>query len=166
MLAQPPGVRSCRRPDGTPGEGGTWSHCAGTSTSHIFLDLAEELSSAVMGESDSVLYRQELAHRMRRAQRGDLLYGPDARRHDVCEMESSRKEILELRHDDVTTVGESGEFVTRHGRLYFTERATRVGELLSVAFFTKAPGPLGLEEQDGHVKVALGRLLNHEKQGR
>ena len=163
-LAQPPGVRSCRASDGTPGKGGEWTHCVPDSkVGYSFLsDLDSELSSTSMAESDLKVYKRELLNRMKRAERGELIYGPDARHHDVFDLSRSRNQLLELRHNDVTTVDDSGEMAERHARLYFAERAQVCGELLSVAFFTKAPGPIGLDEQDEHIDRAMARLMRHE----
>lgn len=167
-LAQPPGCRSCRNPDGTEGSGGEWTHCSHEDeTGHSFLsDIDNELNASNMAESDLHLFRRELLNKMRKAEQGRLRFGPMARNDDVYELERSRNELLELRHTDVTTVDDSGSTVIRLSRLYFTERASRPAELLAIAFFTKAPGPIGLEEQDSHIDAALGRLLSHETRGR
>ena len=61
-----------------------------------------------MGDSDRRLYRVELRDKMKRAELGRLAYGADPKRHDVFALERSRNNLLELRHDDVTTVDDSG----------------------------------------------------------
>ena len=167
MFVQPPGRRSCLRPDGTPGEGGSWTHCMPKTPSANFMnDLDEELSAAKMGDSDARLFKRELHSRMIRATKGLLAYGPNPKQDDVYELKRSRQNLLELRYNDVTTVDDSGRMATRLSRLYFTERESHAEELLAIAFFTKAPGPIGVEEQNSHIDSALGRLLSHESQGR
>lgn len=166
-FVQPPGSRSCLRANGTPGYGGEWTHCISRNPNQNFMgDIDSELASAKMGDSDMRLFKRELFYKMKQAEDGLLTYGANAQIHDVYELERSRQELLELRHRDVTTVDDSGAVVERLSRLYFTERVEYVGELLGIAFFTKAPGPIGLEEQNGHIDKALGRLLSHETLGR
>lgn len=166
-FVQPPGSRSCLRADGTAGDGGEWTHCMPRDTNKSFIrDIDSELTSARMGDSDVRIFKRELLHKMKQAEKGLLTYGANAKTHDVYELERSRQELLELRHSDVTTVDDSGAIVERLSRLYFTERVGYDGELLAIAFFTKAPGPIGIEEQNGHIDEARGRLLSHEAQGR
>lgn len=166
-FVQPPGSRSCLQTDGTAGYGGQWTHCMPRDPNKSFMrDIDSELSSATMGDSDTRIFKRELLQKMKQGEKGLLTYGANAKTDDVYELERSRQELLELRHSDVTTVDDSGAVVERLSRLYFTERVDSPGELLAIAFFTKTPGPIGLEEQNGHIDVALGRLLSHETQGR
>ncbi|HJF15467.1 MAG TPA: hypothetical protein K8V32_11825 [Enteractinococcus helveticum] len=135
-------------------------------TTSFMNDLNRELNNSTMGDSDVRLFKRELHAKMKRAEQGLLQYGKNAKTDDVYELIRSRRELLELRHDDVTTVDDSGNMVSRLSRLYFTERKSHDGELLAVAFYTKAPGPLGVEEQNTHIDSARGRLLSHIAQGR
>lgn len=157
-LAQPPGCRSCR-------DGGQWTHAGNKDGQPRFIeDVHAEL--AHMADSDGRLLRAELFSKMKRAERGKLRFGADARTDDVDLLYRGHREILELRLHDVTAIDESGALVDRHTRLYFTERAAVTDELLSLALFTKSPGPVGLAEQNGHIDEASARLMRHVRAGR
>lgn len=102
-----------------------------------------------MAEADRELMRQELYGLMKRAQAGDLTYG---RSEDVDKMVCVDV-VLELRLD--TDTGDRDG--NRHVRLYFTEPEHVDGLMLALKLGAKMPGPMGLDEQNGHAREAERR---------
>lgn len=158
MLAQPPGVRSCRNglQDGQPGavgSGGTWLDCTLLFGEHQ-TDLAACLEG--LGEFERTYLIAELRILTMRAEAGALYFRP--RKDDAGEVTQShiRPRVLEI----VMTKrrGEEGQQQTR---IYFTEPAHEPGVLLHLLLAWKRPGPAGLEEQDGHMIQADRRLDHH-----
>lgn len=159
-LAQPPGVRSTRRGDGSHGLGGKWQQGHrrhGGSVVHTDFD---ELFQC-LAPSDAALLKQEMRHKLKDAEAGSLIYSDDARDGDVCVMECA-KMILELRFDDYGHYDAVDEcYKTRKIRLYFSEPAMVEGVLVMLALRSKMPGPLGLEEQNHHAKEAEKFAYEH-----
>lgn len=152
-LAQPPGVRSTRRRDGTAGEGGTWvpaRDSAGDGGSHYAHEIARVLRGAPSIEI--AVTKAELATKLRRATQGLLTFGADG---DVDQM-SVAPRVLEIRIKSVKAVGFS-----LHIRLYFTEPAHEPGCLLMLLLEGKSPGRIGLEEQNDHARAADLRIDRH-----
>lgn len=102
-----------------------------------------------MGEN---ALKAELAAKMRRAQRGDLWFGED---REVDQMRS-RARVLEIR---VGAYNVGGQVI--HARAYFTEPEHEPRVLLFLRLAVKEPGPMGLDEQDEHVREADLRIDRH-----
>jgi hypothetical protein len=147
-LAQPPGVRSCR-------DGGKWDFCrnAANGGNYVMVEIGH-LENA-LAPADGQLIRQELLVKMRRAQDGVLDYGPAAVGGDV-ELMGIAPTVLELRLSS-----RRGEDGVLHIRMYFTEPEERDSVLLALKLAWKRPGPLGLEEQNGHARNAARRADEH-----
>lgn len=117
-----------------------------------------------LAESDRSVLKAELHRKMLSACAGKLTYGPTSR-DDVFVM-ARRDNVLELR---LSSYAEyplddplNGDPQLRHTRLYFSEPEPCPDQLLALSLRSKCPGPLGVEEQNGHVDEAYSRLSLYE----
>jgi hypothetical protein len=141
-LVQPPGDRSCRT-------GGGWKACRDASTGANYWMQEFSLLERTLAPSNFELLRQELHFKMRKAEAGRLNYG-----HDLnVELLACAPTVLELRLS--ARPGEHGR--TCLIRLYFTEPDVHSEMLLALKLAWKQPGPMGLEEQNGHARNAAWR---------
>jgi hypothetical protein len=147
-LAQPPGVRSCH-------DGGEWALCRNAANGGNYLMSEIAQLDGVLAPADRQLIRQELGMKWQRAKDGVLTYGAASDGGDV-ELMSVAPTVLELRM--ISRPGEHGALLIR---LYFTEPEERDSILLALKLAWKRPGPLGLEEQNGHARVAARRADEH-----
>lgn len=114
--------------------------------------LELEALLAHCSEINQRLLRRELLELMRSAEQGQLTFGTAAE-GAVGQMEVAPM-ILELR----LTSRPGDEGVDQIVRLYFSEPEELRRCLLAVKLAAKRPGPLGLEEQNGHALEAAARL--------
>lgn len=152
--AEPPGARSCRREDdGRPGQGGYWDKCS-LLVGHHADDFAECVQN--LNPHARAFFTAELRNLRARATTGELYLqrGEDGAGEVVQSW--SRPRVLELRF--TKQIGDEGEQLTR---VYFAEPAHEPGLLLHLSMAWKRPGPMGLEEQDGHMRQADRRLNQH-----
>lgn len=152
-LASPPGVRSCRQPDGTPGQGGYWDRCKLLLSSHAddFTACTQHLTPHARA-----FLAAEIRNMRARATTGELhLQRPGDDQGEVV-LSHHRPRILEMRFTKQR--GDEGE---QHTRLYYTEPNHEHGLLLHLSLAWKRPGPMGLAEQDGHMRQADRRLDHH-----
>lgn len=152
VLALPPGVRSCRRPDTTQGQGGYWKRCDLPVGSHAD-DYAECLDH--LTTHARAFLSAELRNLRARATTGELYLQREVDHGEVVQS-ASRSRLLELRF--TKQLADEGE---QHTRLYYTEPAHEDGLLLHLAMAWKRPGPMGVDDQNGHMRQADRRLDHH-----
>lgn len=153
LLAQPPGVRSCRAEDGSVGEGGAWTSCRMPNGGQDFTHQVDRLTAG-MARVERDMTLAELDELMRLAEQGRLTFD----RGDgglVCQMRVA-EEVLELR----LTTRRIGKKV-RHVRLYFTEPAAAPRSLLALTITGKPAGQVGLVQQDKDARYAARRFSEH-----
>lgn len=152
-LASPPGVRSCRQEDGTPGQGGYWSLCNLLMGSHA--DDFTACTQHITPHARAFL-AGELRNMRARATTGELNLQRSSSSSGEVVLSHHRARILEMRF--TKQLGDEGE---QHTRLYFTEPGHEPGVLLHLLLAWKRPGPMGLTEQNGHMRQADRRLDHH-----
>lgn len=158
-LASPPGVRTTLRADGSPGDGGTWQfadrndrHSAKEDVHALFDQLAP---------SDRALLMKEMEKRLGLGEAGRLLYGETLDDGQVCQMHCVTN-VLELRFDDQNCFNfELDDYEPRKIRIYFSEPDRHLGSLIILSMKHKAPGPIGLDEQDEHARTASKLATDH-----
>lgn len=145
------GVRSCRK-------GGEWAHAIGPDGKSAFGRAAASLLDGIRSKvvRDDLLADIDAA--MKRAERGELQfdYGQgDARVAKDVGRCWRADDVLEIR------IALSHDYSGRDLllRLYFSEPDDEEDMLLSLNLQYKAPGPLGLEEQNDHIDYAQ-RVFN------
>lgn len=161
VLARPVGCRSCRTPDGEAGHGGEWQKCDRPIGSTHQDDLQRCLEG--LPPVPRRFFIAEMHLLMQRAERGDLVLDrPTTKGGDVvqCGLHLGVTRVLEARMHK--QVGEEGEQLTR---LYYSEPEHEHRQLLWLSLQWKRPGPLGLDEQDGHIREAERRLGVHFGEG-
>lgn len=127
------------------GTGGAWEAVEGGDGIPYWVTEMKAFLEMLSG-SDRAVMVAELKARLQRAERGDLIFGPD---DDVDFMVATR-DIFEIRLHDTTTADE----VRFQSRLFFAEPARRSGVLVAVKFIWKHPGAMGVRYQTRRAKQA------------
>lgn len=109
-------------------------------------------------ERSRVMLATELRDRLKTAAAGQLVYGHDA---DVEKMRKSST-VLEIRLSAYEGLDADGDPQLLIVRAYFTEPVEVPGVLILLGIRAKIPGPLGLREQDKHVKEMERRARDFE----
>lgn len=158
-LAIPPGVRTTLRLDGSPGDGGTWRFAvrhenkSATDDVHALFDQ--------LAPSDRDILIEEMQKKLDLGASGRLQYGETLEDGQVCQMHCVSN-VLELRFDDQNCFNaELDDYESRKIRIYYCEPDRHLGSLIILSMKHKAPGPLGLEEQDAHAREASKLATEH-----
>ncbi|MDO5064979.1 MAG: hypothetical protein Q4E00_08325 [Actinomyces bowdenii] len=140
------GARSCRL-------GGNWRHAADERNRAYLTKEMAELRARSISTDEWQMLLAEVASLLDDAMAGELNFDTTYTKGVVCKA-ASASDVLEARLD--LTVNLDGE--RRLLRLYFSEPDDEDGLLLSLSFRHKRGGPLGLEEQDEHIREAQERF--------
>lgn len=144
----PPGERSC----GGVG-GNTWVYARDASGAQAFLGDLENLRRKFPSEESRSMYIDHIYEHMQLATEGQL---PS---EAVTQLQIA-PDVLEVRLPDWQF--SAGRM---HVRLYFSEPRDLPGHLVALRLRSKRPGPIGVEEQDGHILEASDLLLEFKDRG-
>lgn len=158
-LASPPGVRTTIRIDGSPGDGGTWRFAVRHENRSATDDVHALLNQ--LAPSDRDLLIEEMQKKLDLGEAGLLQYGETLEDGQVCQMHCVSN-VLELRFDDQNCFNaELDDFESRKIRIYFSEPERQRDSLVILSMKHKAPGPIGLPEQDAHAREASKLATDH-----
>lgn len=144
----PPGSRACG------GQGpNTWTPARDASGTQAFMSDIEFLKTRFATGESRAVYMDYVQEYMDLAQAGGLAW-------DLVTQMQIAQDVLEIRLPDWYFSG--GKM---HVRLYFSEPRELPGHLVALRLRTKRPGPLGVEEQDGHAVEASDLLLKFRDRG-
>jgi hypothetical protein len=149
LIAQPPGVRATR-------DGGEWKFARGTSGSNFVMNDLATLEVR-LGPPMLAMVKQEIFFKMRRAQFGQLTYGPGPE-HDVEQM-AAAPDVLEIRLSD--RGGDDENLL--HLRFFFSEPLALPGLMVGLGLLWKRPGRIDLALQTQMARRASIRLQDYSQ---
>lgn len=139
-----------------PGTGGDWVFaCDANAVPYLPGDM--KVFSGLT-EGSRVMLARELRDRLKTATEGLLVYGQNG---DVEKLRKSSV-VLEIRLSAYEGLDDDGDPQLLIVRVYFTEPVGAPGFLVLLGIRAKIPGPLGLREQDRHVKEMERRARDFE----
>lgn len=143
---------ACTRACGEQGSN-TWITARATDGTQAFVGDLEQLKRRLPSEESQADYLEHVRERMSLAQEGSLPW-------DFADQMQIAPDVLEIKMPDWMFSGG-----VMQGRLYYSEPRELPGYLVALRFRFKRPGPIGLQEQDGHATEASDLLLEFQQRG-